>query len=66
LICLKKCVWYNLGMNVRKCDICKKKLQDEPIKAGVGLFAEKDFCSKCGKPILDFLKKHKLLKEEKK
>ena len=53
-------------MNVRKCDICKKKLQDEPIKAGVGLFAEKDFCSKCGKPILDFLKKHKLLKEEKK
>ena len=51
-------------MNVSKCDICKKKLQGDPIKAGVGYFADKDFCSKCGKPILDFLKKHKLVKKE--
>jgi len=49
-------------MYVTKCDICKKKLGMERIKAGVGL-NDKDFCLKCGKPILDFLKKHKLIKE---
>ena len=37
----------------------------DSIKAGVGYFADKEFCQKCGKPILDFFKKHKLLKEEK-
>ncbi len=52
-------------MNIRKCDICKKNLKSEPITAGVGLFRHKDFCLSCGKPILDFLKKHKLLEEEK-
>ncbi|MEI7709553.1 MAG: hypothetical protein WCI76_02460 [bacterium] len=52
-------------MNVRKCDICKKNLPDEPVRAGVGIFREKDFCLKCGKPVLDFLKKHKLIREEK-
>ncbi len=51
-------------MNVTKCDICKKRIEGEPIKAGVGYFAEKDFCSKCGKPVFDFLKKHKLIKKE--
>lgn len=53
-------------MIVKKCDICKKKIKGYPVKAGEDVFSDKDFCSKCGKPILDFLKKHKLLKEEKK
>lgn len=38
---------------------------EDSVKAGVGYFAGKDFCLKCGKPVLDFLKKHKLVKEEK-
>jgi rRNA maturation endonuclease Nob1 len=53
------------AMNLTKCDICGKKLKNKPVKAGIGYFADKDFCSKCGKPILDFLKKYKLLDEEK-
>ncbi|MEK7128144.1 MAG: hypothetical protein AAB933_01095 [Patescibacteria group bacterium] len=54
-------------MNVRKCDICKKEIKmEDSVKAGVGYFADKEFCSKCGKPILDFLKKRKLLDEDKK
>lgn len=52
-------------MNIRKCDICKKNLQDDSVRAGLGLFQAKDFCLKCGKPVLDFLKKHKFIKEEK-
>lgn len=52
-------------MNLVKCDICKKKLKNNPVRAGVGIFREKDFCLKCGKPILDFLNKHKLIQEEK-
>ncbi len=54
-----------LGMNVKKCDICKKKLKDEPVRAGMGYFVGNDFCLKCGKPVLDFLEKHKLIQEEK-
>ena len=53
------------NMNLVKCDICKKNIQGNPLKAGASLFTCKDFCLKCGKPILDFLKKHKLLDEEK-
>ena len=52
-------------MNINKCDICKKKLKDISVKAGVGYFSDKDFCLKCGKPILDFLRKHKLLNKNK-
>jgi hypothetical protein len=52
-------------MNLTKCDICKKKLKGDPVRAGFGLFREKDFCIDCGKPIINFLKKHKLLREDK-
>jgi len=52
-------------MNIHKCDICKKKVEMDSVKAGVGYFSDKEFCLKCGKPIVDFLKKHKLIKEEK-
>jgi len=51
-------------VNIIKCDICKKKLQGDPVKAGVGFWSNKDFCQKCGKPILDFLKKYKFIKEK--
>jgi len=51
-------------MHVKKCDICKKSIKGFPIRAGADFFSDKDFCSKCGKPILDFLKKHKLVKKE--
>lgn len=54
------------SMNLTKCDICGKKLKDKPVRAGIGYFVGNDFCSKCGKPILNFLKKHKLLDEDKK
>ena len=54
------------GMNVKKCDICKKKLKGDPVKAGVGYFGREDFCLSCGKPILDFLKKHKFISKDNK
>ena len=53
-------------MNLTKCDICKKVIKGDSVKAGIGFWGREDFCSKCGKPILDFLKKHKLLNEEEK
>lgn len=53
-------------MNIQKCDICKKKLKGDPVKAGVGYFGREDFCFKCGKPILDFLKKHKFINKDNK
>jgi len=46
-------------MHVRKCDICKKEIKGYPVRAGYGFLSEKDFCSKCGKPVTDFLNKHK-------
>lgn len=52
-------------MNLTKCDICDKKIESNPVRAGFGLFREKDFCIDCGKPIINFLKKHKLIKEDK-
>ena len=52
-------------MNVTKCDICGKKLTGKPVRAGIGFFTGNDFCSKCAKPILNFLKKYKFLDEEK-
>ena len=56
---------YHGTMYVMKCDICKKKLKDDPIRAGFGYFVGNDFCSKCGKPLIDFLKKHKFINKEK-
>ena len=53
-------------MNISKCDICGKKLKEKPVRAGMGYFVGNDFCLKCGRPILDFLKKHKLLNGEEK
>ena len=52
-------------MNLTKCDICKKGIKGDPVKAGIGFWVQEDFCLKCGKPVLDFLKKYKLLNEDK-
>ncbi|MEW6110424.1 MAG: hypothetical protein AB1632_14850 [Nitrospirota bacterium] len=47
---------------IHRCDICKEVIEDKNKE----IFISKDiyplyvFCSKCGRPIIDFLKKHKL------
>lgn len=52
-------------MNLTKCDICGKKIEGNSVIARVGFLVSKDFCLDCGKPIITFLKKHKLIKEDK-
>jgi len=49
-------------MLIRKCDICKKEIQNrhEEIAAGIE-WPTYSFCSRCGKSIIAFLKKRKLL-----
>jgi hypothetical protein len=62
--CVKNSIWYNLSMNIKKCDICKKKIKGYPVRAGAGFLSDKDLCLKCGKPILDLFKKHNFKIEE--
>lgn len=51
-------------MFVQKCDLCQKEIKD-PIVASAGRLSEKlDLCFDCGKPILQFLKKHKVIDAE--
>ena len=54
-------------MLVTKCDSCKKEIKkrDERIVVGLG-WPEFSFCGRCGKPIIAFLKKHKLFQPAKK
>ena len=52
-------------MMITKCDLCKKKIKEEPIIAGVGFFKRFELCEKCGLPILKFLKKHKFIEKSK-
>ena len=53
-------------MLVRKCDNCKKEIKrrDEAVIVGLG-WPEFSFCGPCGKPIIAFLKKRKLLQPAK-
>jgi len=54
------------NMFVYKCDICKKEINQDRKEISVtppGKLSAFMFCEKCGKPVLVFLKKHKLLKE---
>ena len=47
-------------MLITRCDICKKEIKncEHIVLAGTGSsFATNSFCSDCGKPVLDFLKK---------
>lgn len=49
---------------VTKCDLCKKTIKSETITVGTrGIFLSKEFCEKCAKPVVNFLKKNKFLKE---
>lgn len=52
-------------MIIEKCDICNKNIKDKPIRIRWGFYKSSDLCLDCGKPILEFLKKNKLIKEEK-
>ena len=55
-------------MHVTKCDICKKEIKGKTIFAGVEVFIRPhtELCEYCGKPILVFLRKNKLIKENEK
>ncbi len=52
-------------MLIRKCDLCKKRIKNEPITAGVDFLVRKEFCVKCGAPVVKFLKKHKFIESRK-
>jgi len=48
---------------VLKCDFCKKVIKEnKSIKAAYTYLYSVDLCEKCGKPILNFLKKNKVIK----
>jgi hypothetical protein len=53
-------------MRILKCDLCKKKINGEPIIAGVGFFPDVELCEKCGAPILRFLRKYKFIEKKQK
>ena len=53
------------------CDICRKIIKKDEVHISVrdftsinNLLAGHTFCSSCGKPILAFLTKHRLLTEQ--
>lgn len=50
-------------MRITKCDLCKKRIKEKPITAGVGYFLNVELCEKCGLPILKFLKKNKFIED---
>lgn len=49
-------------MIVRKCDICRRvlKADKEFVSVGIG-WLPKNVCFSCGKPVVQFLKKKKLI-----
>jgi hypothetical protein len=54
------------SMMIYKCDICEKEIKDNGKEVRVatdGRLSGFTFCEKCAKPLLIFLRKHKLLKE---
>jgi hypothetical protein len=51
---------YNGGMEIIKCDLCKKIIKNHPIRASFVDYPNvnrADLCDKCGKPIVFFSKK---------
>lgn len=50
-------------MMIHKCDICKKVIKGEAVRVGYERFSllGSEICAKCGKPVLEFLNKHKLI-----
>ncbi len=53
-------------MRVTKCDLCKKEIKERPVNVRFGGYENAEFCEECCSPILEFLKKHKFIKDEKK
>jgi len=53
-------------MRVIKCDLCKKKIKEKPVIAGIGILDQVELCEKCGAPILEFLKRYKFISVDKK
>ncbi|MBI1866518.1 MAG: hypothetical protein HYS02_01995 [Candidatus Staskawiczbacteria bacterium] len=53
-------------MMITRCDLCKKEIKERPITAGFGYWSKAELCKDCGSPIVKFLKKHKLIKDENK
>ena len=53
-----------MHMRVTKCDFCKKNIKNEPVLVRFGYLNSVELCEKCGKPVLDFLKKNKIIKPE--
>jgi hypothetical protein len=54
-------------MMVHKCDLCKKEIRKREMMVSVGLsqpFGSFEFCTACGEPILDVLKKKQLIEED--
>ncbi len=51
-------------MMIIKCDLCKKEIKERPITAGFGYWSKAELCQDCGFPVVKFLKKNKLIKEE--
>lgn len=55
-------------MQINKCDICKKILEEETV--GVSVLGKKfqrfDICPKCAEPVMKFLKTKKLITPPKK
>lgn len=71
--CVNKRVCVNEGgviintilMNVTKCDVCMKEVEyNDRVTAGPGAWPKFAFCFKCGKPIMDFLKKKGLIEKD--
>jgi len=52
-------------MRVIKCDLCKKKIKEQPVTAGLGYLSNVELCEKCGSPILRFLRKYKFIEIKK-
>ena len=48
-----------------KCDLCKKEVE-KFVCAGTEILRSWQFCYDCGNSVVDFLKKHKFIKEEEK
>lgn len=53
-------------MNITKCDICNKKIEDrEEVSIGyLNPFPQYSLCLKCAKPVVTFLQKDNLIDKE--
>ncbi len=55
-------------MRITRCDICLKKISwENKIEIGYkSIMPQFSVCESCGKPVVAFLKKHKLIEKDKK